>query len=286
MHLICHNSYKKMCDYVIQDCKRLRLFSHDSKVHNLNFNSKCAFWIKIWKTVVWTVCTPKCVIWNAQFKWWSGPSFELRISNYESWCDLAYTRSKIPSFESSFELRISNYKSWCDLAYTRSKIPSFESSFELRISNYASRCDFGVHMVQTTVFWILIQNAHFKFKFKFKLRTLLSCENSQCNATLSISDILLLWENWKEVLLCCVTYSHCSLLCTMYSLSTSAGIDNLHVSVVFCLFVFCSLFLSKEGYVPIIQHINKILYLSIEHTIHLTAYMRLYSSVDRTGLVL
>ena len=49
-------------------------------------------------------------------------------------------------------------------------------SFELRISNYESRCDFGVHAVQTTVFQILIQNAH--FKFKFKLRTLLSCENS------------------------------------------------------------------------------------------------------------
>ena len=64
----------------------------------------------------------------------------------------------------------------CDLAYTRSNIPSFESSFELRISIYASRCDFGVHMVQTTVFRILIENAH--FEFKFKLRTLLSCENS------------------------------------------------------------------------------------------------------------
>ena len=35
---------------------------------------------------------------------------------------------------------------------------------------------FGVHMVQTTVFRILIQNAH--FELKLKLRTLLSCENS------------------------------------------------------------------------------------------------------------
>ena len=26
-----------------------RLFSHDSKVRNFNFNSKCAFWIKILK---------------------------------------------------------------------------------------------------------------------------------------------------------------------------------------------------------------------------------------------
>ena len=30
----------------------LRLFSHDGKVRILNFNSKCAFWIKIQKTVL------------------------------------------------------------------------------------------------------------------------------------------------------------------------------------------------------------------------------------------
>ena len=62
----------------------LRLFSHESKVHNLNLNSKCAFWIKIWKTVFWTVCTPnytsQCVIWNAHFKWRSGGVFQLRIT--------------------------------------------------------------------------------------------------------------------------------------------------------------------------------------------------------------
>ena len=34
------------------------LFSHDSKVRNLNLNLKCAFWIKIQKTVFWTVCMP------------------------------------------------------------------------------------------------------------------------------------------------------------------------------------------------------------------------------------
>ena len=36
----------------------LRLFSHKSKVRNFNFNLKCAFWIKIRKTVFWIVCTP------------------------------------------------------------------------------------------------------------------------------------------------------------------------------------------------------------------------------------
>ena len=102
--------------------------------------------------------TAKCVFWilirNAhfelEFEWRSGSSFEMCILNYA--------------------LR-------CNLAYTRSKIPSFESSFELRISNYASRCDFGVHTVQNTVFRILIQIAH--FELKFKIRTLPSCENSQ-----------------------------------------------------------------------------------------------------------
>ena len=38
----------------------------------------------------------------------SGPSFELRNSNYASRCKFPYTRSKIPSFEWSFKLRNSN----------------------------------------------------------------------------------------------------------------------------------------------------------------------------------
>ena len=39
----------------------------------------------------------------------SGPSFEMRISNDASRCNLAYTRSKILSFEWSFKMRNSNY---------------------------------------------------------------------------------------------------------------------------------------------------------------------------------
>ena len=39
----------------------LWLFSHDGKVRILNFNLKCASWIKIRKTVFWTVCTPNHV---------------------------------------------------------------------------------------------------------------------------------------------------------------------------------------------------------------------------------
>ena len=39
----------------------LRLFSHESKVRNLNLNLKCAFWSKIWKMVFWTVCMPNYI---------------------------------------------------------------------------------------------------------------------------------------------------------------------------------------------------------------------------------
>ena len=40
---------------------QLWLFSHDGKVRILNFNSRCASWIKIRKTIFWTVCTPNHV---------------------------------------------------------------------------------------------------------------------------------------------------------------------------------------------------------------------------------
>ena len=38
-----------------------RLFSHESKVRNLNYRLNCAFWMIIWKTVFWTVCTPNYI---------------------------------------------------------------------------------------------------------------------------------------------------------------------------------------------------------------------------------
>ena len=55
------------CDAITVSCVwrmriyTLRLFSHESKVRNLNLNLKCAFWIKIWKTVFWTVCMPNYI---------------------------------------------------------------------------------------------------------------------------------------------------------------------------------------------------------------------------------
>ena len=51
-----HRSTSSMSSSQIQ-----RLFSHENKVRNLNFNSKCAFWIKIRKTVFWTVCMPNYI---------------------------------------------------------------------------------------------------------------------------------------------------------------------------------------------------------------------------------
>ena len=57
--------------------------SHDGKVRILNFDSKCAFWVKIRKTVFFTVCTPNHIAmrnWNAHFKWRSRGAFQKRIS--------------------------------------------------------------------------------------------------------------------------------------------------------------------------------------------------------------
>ena len=145
---------------------RHRLFSHDSKVRNFNFNSKCAFWIKIRKTValdhVYAKITSRCIIWNVQFKWW----FKWR-----------YFGPCVCQITSRFIILNAQFK-W-----------KSRPSFELRISNYASQCDFGVHTVQTTIFRIFIQNAH--FKLKIKLRTLLSCENSHSDfpVTSGVADL-------------------------------------------------------------------------------------------------
>ena len=39
----------------------LRLFSHESKVRNLNYHLNCTFWMIIQKTVFWTVSTPNYI---------------------------------------------------------------------------------------------------------------------------------------------------------------------------------------------------------------------------------
>ena len=75
----------------------------------------------IWMIIRW-YCGPcvrkitqRWVIWIAKFKWRSGPSFEMRNSNYASWCNFAYTWSKILSFEWQFKLRNLNDHSNCTL---------------------------------------------------------------------------------------------------------------------------------------------------------------------------
>ena len=64
-------------------CPNLRLFSHDGKVRILNFNSRCAFWIKIQNTQKRPcVCqiTSQNVIWNAHLKSRYRGVFQLRFS--------------------------------------------------------------------------------------------------------------------------------------------------------------------------------------------------------------
>ena len=63
--------------------KNIRLFSHDGKVRILNFNSRCAFWIKIQNTQKRPcVCqiTSQNVIWNAHLKSRYRGVFQLRFS--------------------------------------------------------------------------------------------------------------------------------------------------------------------------------------------------------------
>ena len=69
--------------FLLHSRVKLRLFSHDGKVRILNFNSKCAFWIKIRKTHFRPcVCqiTSRNVIWNAHLKSRYRRVFQLRFS--------------------------------------------------------------------------------------------------------------------------------------------------------------------------------------------------------------
>ena len=66
-----------------QHHETLGLFSHDGKVRILNFNSRCAFWIKIQNTQKRPcVCqiTSQNVIWNAHLKSRYRGVFQLRFS--------------------------------------------------------------------------------------------------------------------------------------------------------------------------------------------------------------
>ena len=76
-------SYHQSWYNEIQVGLRLWLFSHDGKLRILNFNSRCAFWIKIQNTQKRPcVCqiTSQNVIWNAHLKLRYRGVFQLRFS--------------------------------------------------------------------------------------------------------------------------------------------------------------------------------------------------------------
>ena len=137
----------------------LWLFSHDGKVRILNSNSKCAFWIKIRKTVFWTVCTPnhiamrnlKCafqmmvrtMIWIAHFK--------LRIAMWFGVHTVQNTVIRIIIWIAHFKLHIAMW-------FWRTHGPKY------CLSNFNSKC----------VFRIKIQNTHFAVVWKQSLCILYS----------------------------------------------------------------------------------------------------------------
>ena len=123
---------------------RLALFSHDGKLHNLNFNSKCAFWIKIRKTVVWTGVRQNHI---AMRNLRCAVQMMIRMTVFWTVCTPNH-------------IAISNLKCAIQMM-VRTMI--WIAHFKLCTAMW-----FGVHTVQNTVFWILIQNAHFKFKFKLR----------------------------------------------------------------------------------------------------------------------
>ena len=171
-HTLHFLSISKFCEGS-KKVRTLRLFSHESKVRNLNYHLNCAFWI--------TQCTHErsnCDIWITQCtherpnlgfcipageeclgtlpikharsshflcfytymqravyrrKWLEGhlappPNHNLEVRAFIRWfrCIICEMRKLENTSGPSFEMRISNDASRCNLAYTRSKIPSFE----------------------------------------------------------------------------------------------------------------------------------------------------------------
>ena len=114
-----HKEFRSLAFFIVKDC--------------FHTTAKCVILILIWNAHFelkferryFGPCVRQITSWCVI--WWSGPSFKLRISNYESRCDLAYTRSKLPSFKSSFENLCAFQITHRDviLAHTRSKLPSF-----------------------------------------------------------------------------------------------------------------------------------------------------------------
>ena len=103
-----------------------------------------------------------------------------------------FTRRQSAYFESWFEMRILNHDSkygiWTVCTPNHVEIRDLRCASQItvqrcfRVMHLKSRIStwFGVHTVQNTVFWIVIQDAHLesRLKSRFKIRTLPSCENS------------------------------------------------------------------------------------------------------------
>ena len=185
-----------MTSHCMIDClNTLWLFSHDGKVRILNFNSRCASWIKIRKTVFWTMCTPnhveirdlrcasqitvqRCfrvthltnhatkslyechdlwiVFWGAELVW---PSNLFRLYTTRCICTEAQ------------EMRAPCMFDW--------------QGTQTFFSRWNANSKFGrlcVHCIiqNSPLLWscvhCVIQTAH--FELKFKIRTLLLCENN------------------------------------------------------------------------------------------------------------
>ena len=88
--------------------------------------AKCAFWIKIRKTVFWTVCTPNHIAMRISN---DGPDHNLNCACQIMHCDVIW-RTHCPTYRhSNHHLNCAFQITHHDviLAYTRSKIPSFES---------------------------------------------------------------------------------------------------------------------------------------------------------------
>ena len=148
------------------------LFSHDSKVRNLNFNLKCAFWIKIRKTVVWTVCMPK--------------SHRMR------------------NLKCAIQMMIRMTVFWTVCKPNHIAIHNLKCAIQMMVrspDHHLNCAHFGVHTVQTTVYRILIQNAqHFAVVWKqsrtaqslFTVTPLLTWQHQ------SLTLFLFLFFSWTE----------------------------------------------------------------------------------------
>ena len=150
-----------------------RLFSHESKVHNLNYHLNCAFWMIIWKTVFWTVCTPNYIA-MTRFQMTVRRCFPFtHLSNHAAKspyecpdllnCDLgaelrdllttsAYNTARCTCYRSFLQARLASEPRACLIG----RVPkhSYASSPRSRMQN----SKFGLSCVHC-----IIQNAQFKW---------------------------------------------------------------------------------------------------------------------------